>query len=469
VAQSTTKLVAIDGADNDFFGARVAIDQGKILIGAPQDDYLGIQSGSAYFFELDGEAWVQSQKVMAPDRAESDFFGNSVDLLDNVAVVCAFGDDTGAGSAYVYHFNGTEWELQQKLTGEAGDVFGRSVALGQDLILIGAPGSGSVYVFRYDGKTWSQQQRLVASDATNLTDFGVSVALSGDHLVVGAWKDDDVGPDAGSAYVFQFDGSTWIERQKLTATDGKGNDNLGLAVALTEDIVVAGATHGSELGSGGSAYVFRRNGSDWIQEQELVAGAVPENNFFGISVAARDTMVLVGAHSDGTRQEGTGLAYLFRSSNGAWIQDHTLAPTDGSTAHGLGWDVDISDKMAVVGAPGDDGEVAGSGAAYVFDLSGRTVQNDRVAGHVTRFSLSQNHPNPFNPSTTISYSLPRTVEVTLTFFDVLGREVRQLASGIKPLGTYEVTFDATGLPSGIYYYRLRAGDYVETKRMVVVR
>jgi hypothetical protein len=84
-------------------------------------------------------------------------------------------------------------------------------------------------------------------------------------------------------------------------------------------------------------------------------------------------------------------------------------------------------------------------------------------------TLSQNYPNPFNPITTISFSLPQPAEATLSVFDLLGRQIRVLASGTQPAGSYKVTFDATGLPSGVYLYRLQAGDYVEAKRMVVVK
>ncbi len=85
------------------------------------------------------------------------------------------------------------------------------------------------------------------------------------------------------------------------------------------------------------------------------------------------------------------------------------------------------------------------------------------------FRLLGNYPNPFNPTTTISYDLPRTSDATLTIFDVLGKQIKEIASGTKAAGSYEVSFDATGIPSGIYFYRLQAGDYVETRRMVVVR
>ena len=87
----------------------------------------------------------------------------------------------------------------------------------------------------------------------------------------------------------------------------------------------------------------------------------------------------------------------------------------------------------------------------------------------TDSSSSQNHPIPFNPATTTSYAVPGPVDVSLTVFDLLGRQIRVLASGRRPAGTFVVSFDATGLPSGVYFYRLEAGDFVETKRMMLLR
>jgi hypothetical protein len=84
-------------------------------------------------------------------------------------------------------------------------------------------------------------------------------------------------------------------------------------------------------------------------------------------------------------------------------------------------------------------------------------------------SLQQNYPNPFNPSTTVSYDLPRTSRVTLSIFDILGREVATLLNGEKPAGRYTVHWDASGVSSGVYFYRLRAGDFVQTRRMLLLR
>ena len=97
------------------------------------------------------------------------------------------------------------------------------------------------------------------------------------------------------------------------------------------------------------------------------------------------------------------------------------------------------------------------------------VSVEEEAGVPAAYALENNYPNPFNPSTTISYTLPASSYVTLTVFDLTGRQIRHLASGTQPAGTHEVSFEASGLPSGVYVYRLQAGDYVDTKRMVMVK
>ena len=140
------------------------------------------------------------------------------------------------------------------------------------------------------------------------------------------------------------------------------------------------------------------------------------------------------------------------------------------------WTEGQRDRVALVLEAGQiemhDNDVSGDcnndGADLMANACGISNE-DQTRDLPSDFSLSQNFPNPFNPSTTVSYALAQAADVTFTVADVLGREVRELVSGTQPAGTYEVTFDATGLPSGVYCYRLRSGDYVETKRMVVVR
>ena len=184
---------------------------------------------------------------------------------------CSAGMDCGA--AYVYRFNGSTWVEEQKLTAPkaaAEDQFGQSVSVSENTAVIGAPfdvdcaselGCSSAYVYRFNGSTWVEEQRLTASDAAPNDQFGVSVSVSGDVVIVGARSDDcAVGIGCGSAYVHRFDGIAWVEQAKLTASDAAPGDYLGSSVGVSEDRAIAGtlvAADACEPGSNcGLAYVF---------------------------------------------------------------------------------------------------------------------------------------------------------------------------------------------------------------------
>ena len=179
-------------------------------------------------------------KITASDGAADDWFGCSVAISGDYAVVGASGDDDVAGidsgSAYIFKRDGTTWTEQAKITasdGAAYEYFGLSVAISGDYAVVGVPDdydcdSGSAYIFKRDGTTWIEQAKINASDGATEDGFGVSVAISGDYAVVGAGGDDDVaGIDSGSAYIFKRDGTAWIEQAKITASDGAAYDYFG--------------------------------------------------------------------------------------------------------------------------------------------------------------------------------------------------------------------------------------------------
>jgi len=256
------KLTASDAAAFDFFGNSVAVSGDTIIVGAIADD-----SGSAYVFTRSGTTWTEQQKLTASDAAGGDEFGASVAVSGDTAVVGANADadaGTDSGSAYVFTRSGTTWTEQQKLTASdaaSGDFFGASVAVLGDTAVVGASGddglSGSAYVFTRSGTTWTEQQKLTASDAAAGDRFGGSVAVLGDTAVVGAFNDDDAGNDSGSAYVFTRSGTTWTEQQKLTASDAAAGDRFGVSVAVFGDTTVVGASLNDDAGNdSGSAYVY---------------------------------------------------------------------------------------------------------------------------------------------------------------------------------------------------------------------
>ena len=382
------KLVADDGATNDFFGFSVALSGDTAVIGAfrDSDDVKGVDSGSAYVFTRSGTNWGQQAKMTATDGAANDTFGGNVALSGDTAVIGALGDDddvngVDSGSAYVFTRSGTSWSEQAKLSaadGAAGDEFGYSVALSGDTAVIGAArdddkgnDSGSAYVFTRSGTSWSQQAKLTAADGAAGDVFSISVALSGDTAVIGADLDDEKGDNSGAAYVFTRSGSTWSQQAKLTAADGAAGDLFGIRVALSGVTAVIGAARDDDKGdNSGAAYVFIRSGTTWSQRAKLTAADGAANDRFGTRVALSGNTAVIGAILDDDKSDNSGSAYVFTRSGTTWSQQAKLAAADSAADDVFGWSVALSDDTVVIGAPTSIFVLpGGTGSAYVFDIN----------------------------------------------------------------------------------------------------
>jgi hypothetical protein len=377
-----SKLTATDAAAGDQFGISVSISGETVIVGAHQDDDGGGNSGSAYVFTRSGSIWNQQAKLIASDDAAGDQFGVSVSLSGETVVIGANQDDSSRGSIYVFTRSGGSWNQQQKLIASdaaAGDQLGFSVSVSGDTVVAGAyqddSSRGSVYVFTRSGSTWTQQRKLTASDAASGDWFGYSVAVSGDTVIVGAPRDDDGGNATGSTYVFTRGGSTWSQQQKLTAADRAEADQFGSSVSVSGDTLIVGAYANDESGeSSGSVYVFARSGSIWNQQAKLTASDAAANDQFGWSVAVSGDTAVVGAYQDDNASGGSdsGSAYVFTRSGSTWSQQAKLTASDAAASDVFGWSVSVSGDTVAVGAYGDDDGGNDSGSAYVFIRSGST-------------------------------------------------------------------------------------------------
>jgi hypothetical protein len=265
------------------------------------------------------------------------------------------------------------------------DVFGISLALSGNTALIGASGhtvnskyaQGAAYVFVFDGTSWVQQQELLASDGAASDAFGVSVALSGGTAVVGAQnKTVDASSGQGAVYVFTLTGSTWTQQQELTASDGAANSSFGDSVAISGDTILVGSYH-KTFGTNtfqGAAYVFAQSGDVWSQQQELTATDGAAGDDFGYSVALSGATALVGAYSKTVDSHANqGAAYVFVSNAGTWTQQQELTTSEGAAGDDFGCAMALSGTTALVGAYGKAfGANTFQGAAYVFTSSGDT-------------------------------------------------------------------------------------------------
>ena len=345
-------------------------------------------------------AGPENAKLIASDAAQGDSFGRSVSISGNTVIVGVDGDDDACpsqrscntGSAYIFVRSNGIWVQQQKLTGSdaaSGDFFGRTVAISGDTVIVGAVGdddvggtgnSGAAYIFTRSDGVWSEQQKLTASDAETRDDFGNSVSISGDTVIVGVANDDDACPsqgfcNSGSAYIFTRSGGVWTEQQKLTASDAAERDGFGTSVSISGDTAIVGAGNDDDVGeSSGSAYIFTRSDGVWTEQQKIVASDAAQGDVFGRAVSISDDTAIVGAGGNDDAGEGSGSAYIFTRSDGVWTEQQKLTASDAAERDGFGISVSISGDAAIVGASGDDDACPSaifcdSGSAYIFTRS----------------------------------------------------------------------------------------------------
>ena len=248
----------------------VSLDGDWLAIGAWHEDQGGSNAGAAYMFRYNGAAWVQDQKLLAPDASAADDFGRYVSLSGERVLIGAWKEDQGgadAGAAYIYRYNGAEWIFEQKLVAfdaSGGDFFGWVTALQGNVAVVGAyqaddqgTDSGAVYIYRHDGASWVFEQKLLASDGVAQDWFGYSLSMSGDRLAVAALVG-PAGSGSGYGYIFRHDGSQWVEKQKLQPSDGADQDKFGFQLALSEGVLLSGSWRDDDAGPDtGSAYFFR--------------------------------------------------------------------------------------------------------------------------------------------------------------------------------------------------------------------
>jgi hypothetical protein len=393
VVNEDAKLTAFDAAAGSFFGISVAVSGDTIVVGAQSDDEAADQAGAGYVFVGGGSLWSDQAKLTASDAAAIDHLGEAVAISGDTAVLGAPADDDVAGesgSAYVFVRSGTTWSEQAKLT--ASDpirlhLFGAAVTISGDTIVVGAPNdgdggrwAGAAYVFVRNGTTWNEQANLTASSPNEEAFFGVSVAIAGNTIVVGAPGDDSAADQAGAAYVFTRSGSTWSEQARLAASDAMAGDEFGGAVAISEESIVVGG-----LFFINAAYVFVRNGTAWSEQAILTGSDTVSPDNFGSSVAISEDTAVIGAKTDDFR----GSAYVFVRSGSVWSEQAKLKASDAGNDDFFGNAVALAGRTAVVGAVNDDDAGRESGSAYVFVLPSPRVDLDIKPG---------NDLNPINPA-----------------------------------------------------------------------
>ena len=373
-------------------GNVVTVSNTESVTGGAGDDTVTVSGtqgalvdGGAGNDTLTGGEYLETTIVAPADGLADDIFGAGISISGDAFIVGAPLDDTGAntnqGAAYVYRFNGTTWVEEAKLTADDGadsDIFGKSVSISGNVALAGANShdvngidDGAVYVYRFNGSTWTQEARLTASDGGAGDRFGISVSVSDNIAIVGAHSDDlTAGSDAGSAYIYRYNGTTWVEDQKLTASDAAASDGFGESVSISGNVAIVSSKGDDHAGGNfdGAVYVYRFDGTSWGEEAKLIANDAVADMGFGQQVSISGDVAVVGALSpDGT----VSSAYVFRYDGTNWAQEAKLFGSDSVSGDSFGSKVSISGNTIVVGATLDDtGAGSDSGSAYVFKFDG---------------------------------------------------------------------------------------------------
>lgn len=335
--------IAIDGAGGDLYGYSVDIDGSRAIVGAPYDDNgKGINSGAAYILEKISGNWVEVAKILVPD-------------------------------------------------GDADDLFGESVAISGNLVIIGASkyaGKGAAFIFSGSGATWTLVKKLVPADGAANDDYGVSVDITATNAIVGAANDDAPKVNQGSVYIYGKDtggANNWGLQAKKVATDGDTNDNYGISVSIDGASAVVGSRYDDDLGTNsGAAYVLFQNlggANNWGEQQKVVANDGAAGDYFGSSVAIDGVHIIVGSYLDDYAfVNNAGSAYVFEDGGVSWSEIAKLVPSDAAVSDQFGISVSIESGVALVGSHFDDDMGTNSGSAYVFTESSGWSQTDKLTG-----------------------------------------------------------------------------------------
>jgi hypothetical protein len=352
----------------DRFGHAVAAMGNNILVGAPRDSTLGQEeeAGAAYLLDPTGKLLATFRD---PHPAEGDWFGYSVAAVGNHVVVSALRDDAGGrdvGAAYVFDAAGKLLSTLESPNPTGFDAFGQSlVAVGDDKILVGADrwrdptagyDSGIAYLFDTQGELLHTFQNPSPGFGDH---FGRALAAVGDRIIIAAMGDSSANPGAGAAYVFDQAGSLLETLHSPTAAAG---DNFGVALAGQGfNEILVGANLADTAGKDAGA-VFRYD----VDGQLLGAYANPTGRAsenFGLSIAALEDHVVVGAEGLLRGLSRVGGAYLF-SPSGALV--HTFANPAPSSNDGFGASLEIVGNSLLIGAPLEDAAARDAGAVYLF-------------------------------------------------------------------------------------------------------
>lgn len=483
-------IAAPDGYEDLRWGADLALKGDTLFVSAPgrrdQD-----HTGSVKQLIFNGAGWDIDATIESPGDT-GDEFGASLDVTDSLLVVGApyakNEDEDTTGQAYVYIERDQNWELEHVLTDEYlhdNAEFGFSVAADSARIIVGAPGRQSVgddplekvgraYGFDLirglDDDGIPQSYNLNRSMPSEREQFGFAVDVHGDFAVVTSvetglvigprnrafmYKQSEINPGWGTTYAdLTLDNHSWPE--------------YGQSVALSDEYVAVGHPreqvdiNDDEDTQAGSVFTYTGFvDSEGVDDPQVISPSLVRSFLeYGSGVAFYEHEIVIS---------GRDMADIYERVDDQWELEGRMNNPNTNDVN-FGGRVDFNDHMVVVSAF-NHGDENGTRQKIYWQTrdeatSAPVYESEELANEV---KLAHAYPNPFNPTTQIDYTLPESSEVQLEVFDITGRKVSTLIDGTQASGTHSVTFDGSELSSGVYIYRLTAGEQVLTRQMTLVK
>lgn len=377
------KIIASDEITGDTFGTSVDIDGAHLIIGSPGDDDTGQLSGSAYIFVQKNTSWIQKHKLNANDGEQYDNFGASSSIHGNQTLIGAPGEDSNgemAGAAYIFEKKEEYWTQVAKLTPSLGkpfDYFGLSVAIHNNTAVIGAPGddeygqtAGAVYVFEKNNGVWKQTMKVTGDDVSTGSYFGVSISLSENRFIAGAPHNHN-SDYPGAVYVFRrgtpqsfTEPVEWRQEAILRSNSLKRDDNFGKTITLSDHRIIIGAPTDDSNGEfAGSVYLFEWTEDGWIRTQKITPDSIDAYDYFGTTVAMHENMFISTSKKNEQTKQNAVYVYTFETDE--VTQQESIIVFE-EQLKDFGVSCAVLNQSIFIGAPGDTIKGNNSGSVFVF-------------------------------------------------------------------------------------------------------
>ena len=454
------KFYGSDASTYDWLGISSSISGDWAIVGAPRNETGQTNSGAAYIFHKENDTWAETQKIFASNSEDITWFGMSVKIDGDYAIVGADDSDGPAkGAAYIFLNNGGTWEETTMITasdGEDGDFFGRSVSIFGDHAIVGAYGvddgglnTGAAYIFYHENGIWEEQVKLAPENPNYKDFFGIKVDIYEDYCIVAAPC--PFSGNMGYANIYHNDNGLWTGQAQLTASDGVYDDTFGTSVYINESSVLIGASYDDY--SSGSVYYFKKPETGWenmTQTQKIIAPDIMANAYFGNDLSVEGNIAAIGAWEDGDYNYGA--VYLFSLNNDNWEFNEKITADDSGTGDGFGSSVALSDDYLIIGSRSDDGYAYEAGSVYVYAPDFTSIET------LGNPSISL-FPNPTSGMVYINSDNSSLKKITVT--DILGNVVHQYSDK-----TEVIEINLSNQESGLFFVQIEMDNEIFTWKIL---